>query len=545
MSTARTLSGTTVSTLVYGLLVVMLVTSVAGTALGAAPITSSDARIVIDQPHYIDSEVKEQSQNGTSVYVAKGAELTLHPQNFDTSRLVDFGVATANGSMTYDSRTDTFVFTPSAKGTFEVYWIVNQQAQQERRSVAEGNNSTGGNTTTSMQQVRYSTRIRVTGGLNLVHRKSGSIKEMRTAAKNWREVNSTLHQRGLVGPEGTGPAVEEMIKWYELHPSNNPFEALTGGVVGYLVIGATSTAILVWVVFFGWHAKAINALRRRLHVLEAVESEEGTAKEALSELDRQQQQREAQNTDWQDLPGFDDHVAKAFRETFGTTVHDGTVSYIAATLPRNLVRDRLQAMGHDGWVAIVTEESATDGGGDELSLADRIGAVKLARRADVNTDDVDEDDVIDLAGADSETIDAVCDALPSFDVEELRLFDLPAADYDAGELNTTYESMDLDSVIDQLQADMRHFDDKQAFGEYLQEFLASVEESPVCDEQGRPDGLRYVMSHFLKHAQVMDDRFNFPLIRFHRESIERALIDFDPEQEATDAIKDIQAGGGG
>jgi len=151
-----------------------------------------------------------------------------------------------------------------------------------------------------------------------------------------------------------------MVRWYELR--KHPQEALTGGIVGYLILGVSSTAILVWVAFFGGHAKIVRALRRRVHIFEAAEAEEGSAKEAVAELERREKQRSAQNLDWNDLPGFDDRIAGAFREIFGETVHDGTVEYLSAFRPRNLVRDRLQAMGHDGYVAVVDERAAPDGG---------------------------------------------------------------------------------------------------------------------------------------------------------------------------------------
>lgn len=519
--------------LVAALLVPLVAGAVSMTAAGQPDTQRAD--LYVEQPHYIDGDVEAQNSDGTPVYVASGETLELHPQNFASEDVVSYDVTTPNASLSYNDATGAYTFTPEATGTYDVHWVVEETVEQ----------TNGNTTTTTTRQQRYDAQIRVDGGLNLVHQEAGSMEDQRVAAENWREFNSTIHHQGLVGAAGTEPAVEEMIRWYHLR--KNPTEALTGGVVAYLIMGVTSTAILVWVVFFGGHVRIVQTLRRRLHIFEAVEAEEGAAKEALAELDRQRNQRTTQNMDWQDLPGFDDHIAKAFRETFGETVHDGTVEYLAAMLPGNLIQDRLHAMGHDGWVAHV-DRAATDGGTAASSGGDapsRIVSADLVRREDVDGDIEDHDDIVDLATADSKTVAKVRDALDSWDLSELRVFSLPDADYDAGDLDVTYDSMDLDAVTERVRADMRHFEDKEAFGEYLQEFLESIEDSPVCDDQGRVDGIRYTMTHFLKHAQVLDDRFNFPTIRFHREAIERALIDFDPEQEATNAIERIQSGAGG
>ncbi len=154
--------------------------------------------------------------------------------------------------------------------------------------------------------------------------------------------------------------------------------------------------------------------------------------------------------------------------------------------------------------------------------------------------------MVNLAEADEQTIGAVADALDSWDDDLLTEFDLAEADYDAGDLQTTYESMDLEAITQSLEADIRQFqgEEPDAFGEYLEEFLTTVLESPECDTEGRPDRIRYVMSHFLKHSQLLDDRFDFPLVRFHREAIERALVDFDPEAEARQAVEKVKHGGG-
>lgn len=492
----------------------VLASTIAPLAAGATPATR-DADLVVDQPHYVDKDVSVQETNGSRVYVARGEVLDLYPQNFDAANVVDYGTTTENATLSYDDRTKAFTLEPGGTGTYEVYFVV-------ERPVDDGNATANGSDT---RQYRYTARIRVAGQTDLVHRETGSLDDMEQAAANWREFNQTMHQRDLVGAAGIGAATEEAINWYELHPTNDPLEALTGSVLGALIILFTSTAILIVIAWNGWHMVVVRKLRRKLHIHEAVEAEEGTAKEAIARLDSERNERELQNMDWQDLPGFDDQIAAAFRETLGETVHDGTVTYLEVTLARNLVRDRLQAMGHDGYVAVCE------------------GWLPVDFRIEHGDDVAGDATTVDLAEADDDTLAAVRDGLDSWDVEPLRSFDLPGADYEVGDLDTTYGSMDLADIADRLDADMRHFEDQQAFGEYLREFIASVEQSPFCDDQGRPDNIRYVMSHFLKHAQFLGDRFNFREVRYHREAIERALIDFDPEREAREVVDRVQGGG--
>lgn len=514
---------------------VVLVLAILASAVGA-PIAAAAAQpgaesadLVVEQPHYIDGDTSRSSSNGTAVYKAAGAELKLYPQNFDGANVVNYGSTTGNASLSYDRQTGAYTFTPEQTGTYELYFIVEREVLLSDGNATAENGTVANETETVMRESRYEARVRVTGGLDLVHRSEGSLEETRAAASNWREFNSTIHQRDLVGGAGLDRSLSEMISWYELR--KHPQEALTGGVVGFLILGFTTTAIIVPVFFLGWHTKAVGYLRRELQTQEAIKNEEGTAKDAVAELEQREDKQAAQTTMWTDLPGFDDQIAAAFREMFGPTEHDGFVEFLPAIMPRVVVRDRLQAMGHDGWVAVIDERDADD----------QITRVTLDQR-----DTVAEDaDVVELADADDETLSRVRDALETWDDPALNEFDLTDVDFDADAVSTEFERLDFDEVAERLEADMRHFESEGAFGEYLKEFLDHLMQSPEVDDEGRPDDVRYVMSHFLKVSQRLDGTHNYPVVAWVREEIERSLKDFSAEDHAKTAIREIEVGAGG
>lgn len=513
-------TGKTILTAV--LVVTLLVPSVAV----AQDATVRSASLAIQQPDYVDGDVTEASQNGTRLYTAAGETLEIVPLNFNQSDIVDFGVRSAQASLTYDDTFDEYVLNAeNGTGTYQVYWLVNEQVVDDN--------------TTETQTVRYTALIRVSGGVDLVHRPAGDIEAVRDDAANWQELNATLHASGFVdgGPAAVERTLQEMMNWYQLRKS--PLAALTGNFTAVGILLVTTIGGALWLLLWGgYHQRVVRYLYRKLNIHEAIESEEGSAKETIAELDQREKLQALQNMDWQDIFG-DDHIAAAFREQFGETVGEGTIEYLAVTRPRNILRDRLQAMGHDGYVAVVEDRAATDGGSTTGHL---IASARVEPPA-AGLEDVDDHDIIDLAAASDDTLDALlADGVLDWDATPIRTFDLTTADYDPIEMETPLESMNLQDLIEELRADMRHFDSPGAYGEYMREFLQSVREHPFCDEHGRVDELRYAMEQFLQHAQLLDDRFDYPLMHWHAQAWERAVIDYDPEQEAADLVRGVREG---
>jgi hypothetical protein len=319
---------------------------------------------------------------------------------------------------------------------------------------------------------------------------------------------------------------------------NHPWEALTGNFTGMVILAVTTIGGLLFVaLLMGGALAALRTLQKRLSIFEAIESEEGTAKDTLAALDFEERKSVLQNLDWTDIFA-DDHVAAAFREQFGETPFDGTVEWLSLLRPRNLVADRVQAMGQDGYVATVPgggEDLATDGG--TLDVAD-VETVELRRTEEVP----DGHATADPSTLGQHDLQALVDAL-DWDSTTIRTFDLAAADFDPADLETPYESMDLSTLIERSEAETRHFDDPETFGTYALEFVETVRDHPqFTDDDGRVEDLRYAMSHWLELAQLLDDRFAFPVVHFHRDALERALVDYDPEREAQTYVDDVVAG---
>lgn len=510
------------------LLVALLVVPVvlAPVAAVGAQSQTRTADLAIQQPDYVSGDVGQTTDNGTRIYSVRGEQLDMRPLNVEQSNVIDFGAD--GGTFTYDSQFETYRLTVDQEGTYEVWWTVNREVQV-------GNNST------EMRTIRYAALIRVQGGVGLAHKPAGQVSDTQQAARNWREFNSTIHSSELAGPGAdTELVVQEMIDWYKLR--KDPLAALTGNITAIMIMLVTTLGGAVLLLLAaGWHQYALRKLYGTLHYFEIIEAEEGTAKDVIEELDHREKMHALQNMDWNDV-FQDDHVAGAFREQFGETVADGTLEYLSLVRPRHLLRDRLQAMGQAGYVAVVEDETATDGG---TAAADPGGgpSIASARIQPDRTGVADDERVIPLADASGAQLDALLDRdVLDWDADAIRTFDLPGAEYDPTDLATTYETLSLRELVAELRADMRHFEDADAYGQYMREFLHAVREHPFTDDHGRPDDIRVAMSSFLQHAQLLGDRFDYPLIHFHAEAWERALIDFDPEAEAAEVVARVKDG---
>lgn len=76
----------------------------------AANVTERPAQLVVEQPHYIGGSPSESRANGTRIYEVQGPVQEIFPQNFESDRVVDFGVTTDGGQMNYEQRTGAFTF---------------------------------------------------------------------------------------------------------------------------------------------------------------------------------------------------------------------------------------------------------------------------------------------------------------------------------------------------------------------------------------------------------------------------------------------------
>lgn len=478
------------------------------------------ADLAIQQESYIESDVQRLSSNGTPVYSVAGERVQLVPTNFETGTVQDFGVVGSAGKLTFDSTFDEFTFRPTTgTGTYEMYWIVEEEVATQN----------GTRTAT----VRYTAKLRVTGQTDMVHQKSGALAKTKQQADNWEEFNSTLHENNLfVGPGvSTEEAVQNLLDWGQLHPSNAPLKALAGGFVPYIILGVTSAgAALVWAIYNGYHAIIVTYLKRRLNIHEAVEAEEGTAAERLERLDKEERKRLASQWTPYDIES-DDHAADAMADAFGENLLEAGKNFQTTFLPRNVLKNRLKAMGQSGWV-VVKREPETDGGHGNT-------VIEAELQKEETLDDVDGE-VVEL---NEDIPDEIVYALDWSVGSPLHQFDLPNADYDANAAEVEFDVHDVDELAERFRADMRHFDSEEAFAKYLLEFAEAVRRHPLTDPDGSVNGIHYTLETLFKQAQVFDEDLNWPGMHYIVDAIERALVDYDPETKALRVADEVRNGG--
>lgn len=520
---------------------------------GAVPATAQDdvltrdADLVVEQPHYVDGDVETRQFNGTQTYVATGSVLDLHAQNFAPGDVVDYGVQTTGGRLSYDSATGQFRFGANASGTYQLYWVVAEQVAVAGNQTQAGNatatNATGGTVT---RQVRYAANVRVSGTEPKAHLAESDLAATRDAAGKWREFNATvqeLRDANLLlqsADLSTEETIQGMVNAYILQ--NDPLRALTGNITAVvLILFTTLGGGLLLVILLGYHTVVVNKFRRALNRAESIEGDEGALAERMAGLEREERLRELQNHDWNDV-FEDDHIAHAHR-TLGDTPLEGFARFTGTLLqPRVWLRERLQAMGSEGYVAVAEDATIVTDGGDADANADadgpdweQIDAARVAPADEVGPD-TPTDDLRDPS-------DALLDAL-DWGQPAIRDFDLAAADLDLPDGSPPPETLDIDELTAQAELDLEQFDSTEQAGRYLREWLAAVRTHDFTETDGTVDTARYVLNRWLQTAQLGRDEFALP-VDYMTEAIEAAIEWNDPEENAAATVDAIRAGTGG
>lgn len=482
----------------------------------AAQLETVDARLAIDQPHYIEDGVQTTDINGTQAYVVHGPEHDLHPLNFDVDDVTDYGVSTSAGQLEYNDRLGTYTFQSGGEtGTFELYWVV----QTEQTTVV--------NNTTQTQEVslRYETLIRVAGQADMVHQTQAENQRQEHYMELGEEVNATIMQvreDGLIFAPDEGSdfeIYEAMLTRYIA--TGDPIQAFTGNYTqiwllvllspgGYLFL-AQFLGIIVWLAYKRYQSRSESIDRQSI---------EGSVSEKLAALDDKERRQAAANLDWNDE--FPDSVARGFRESLGENPYRGWLRVRAALQPKHLVRDRLQAMSQCGYVGVPTTttpdaEPETIDIYPETDVEDGVETIALDDLTDEELEAVDWDDA------------------------ELRNFDLPEADYDASEIDDRLETADLEALVEELDVEMQYFDDLEEFGHYLHEFIASIREHPITDEHGYQHSTRATLELLLEKLNLMD-REGLPTARYLADAVEAAIRDYDRGDRAEQYVEEVQDG---
>lgn len=499
---------------------VILLSAVGG---AVAAYTSEPAKLHVEQPSYVEGDVTTSKSGNLTTYHAQGERLFIAGQNFNDSAVVDAGAG--NGAtLRFDEALGVWEFSADKSGTYETYWIV-----EERRQVTITENNS---TTQAMKtvRVRYAARINVSA-TDLDHVPAGTVEQRREDAANWSSWVDAVRSERVAGADAN---VEQQTQLAInlLRLRHHPTSALTGNFTATLLLLFTTLGgFLVLLLWATWHY-----LTRRSDILEnrerrMLDEERADLEDHLSEFEREQRLSALEGMDWNDI--FADSVARSMRDAFGDTVLDGWLAIQDALQPRNLVRDRLQAMS-DSHVAVETAE--TDGGAENEPRG--TGSFHLAPMGS-EAADVPSERVHSLTDPSDEVIDGL-----AWDDPELMAVDLVDADLDADGLDTALSGPTLDELVDRYDVDLaRDFDgDREVFAQYLAEFLASVHEHDMTDAQGRVRPIRLAFNVLLRGLREVSDRHEIPLAHYQSEHIEMLLAGIDQEQDVEEYVNRVTEG---
>lgn len=516
------------------LLAVLLITSVAATPLagGLAAAQNGEttaATLAIDQPEFVDGGVRTATENGTRIYEVGHDTVELRPQNFQTEDVVSYGIDEDVGSLSYDREFDRYTLDADGnEGTFTLWWTV-----ETERTV--GNETENQTTVTETQ--RFEAVIRVTETASYEHYQSGELEEQRNDAANWSDVEGQIQS---ISGSNADVKSELDVALGLLDIRRNPADILGGGYFAALltIVLTAGGALLFFQGTVVHYAVRLGELMR-LRKVETRRADEDTLDEKLSEIEQQERDRVLNNHDWNDLPGVSDRMARALRETFGENVREGSIRLAELLRPHNLIHDRLLAMGQHGWVARVERPERTDGGDvDDDADPAPIESVELVRESTVDREALPAGvEIDDLADPSDELVEAV-----DWDAQALREFDLADVALDTEKMETSLRGMDFEELMRETNAARSDFETPHIFGEYVQELLISVRDHEFTDSDGRVDEVRWVLNELLNVADVEDDLFQFPLLSFAGEGVERQLIEDDPVTEARETFAAIEEG---
>lgn len=495
----------------------------------ATPADGGDAQAAVlhvREPAYADGDVqRESSSDGTPVYVVQGERIRITPENFNGERVVEFGVESPGGQLSWDDQFKEFVFSPGNEtGTFRLYWVAVETEE------VGGNNSTR----TRATEVRYEAIVKVDGGVNLQHVEEGSIGEMQADARKWREWNGTVQEvrdqnllmwafRG--GPPSTQTVLQGMVNTYV--STRDPVRFLSGSFTAILSLIAFTLGGYLFIVFaWGPPLHLIRNLTKQLRRYRSTDHVEGTMAERLLEIEDQRRDLAWANDDW------DDHRASPEADALrglGDTPREAFEELMSLVQPATWLRDRLEVMGLVGWGVEV--DRSEDGSLEDARL--------------VPPDDYD--------GPSGDGATAADGGNPLYDLEEdvvaalaadarVREFDLLDAEYDPADLETTPTTLDLDSLVGELDDQLEWFDDEAAVAESLHEWLADAAQRPVTDDHGRPRPARRLLNWVLSEAQYARDVHKATSLDVYAEHIEAALVHEDAVGEAYETVEEVRDG---
>ncbi|PCR88700.1 hypothetical protein CP557_21975 [Natrinema ejinorense] len=483
------------------------------------------ADLVVEQPSYVSEDVDRQSSNGTPVYVVKGDVQQLYPQGFDAENVSEFGLTSGSGELSYDETLERYTLDPNGEtGSFEAYWIVDRE-----QTVTEGNN-----TTTTTEQTRHEAVIRVDGLETVTVMEPTEVESLESNANKWTDWNGTVtdvRESSILGHRLSAPSSNEEVMQAMVNAyltMRSPTHLLDGGFTAAVIIIATTLGgIFLFALLKVPDALALRKIYGDYFQRKSVEEQEGTLAERQESEDLKDRLNRFANWDWQDIPSVTDHEAVELREKVGETPLEGLLKFAWLFHEDTMKENRVRVMGSCGYVAQLAPETdghvATDGG--ETSL----GRATLVRADDVLEPDetvADRDDLRSLA-VPSETLLA---AIPDDD-PELNDFPMDTAEFDLDDLAEPPETLSLPEMIEEFDFSEFAFEDNERIGRFMAEFAVAINNHPITDEDGHIDPARLRLEQLLQFFQAADDRFQIPLAKWYKQHFDRALEEYDRDDE--------------
>jgi hypothetical protein len=503
MSNHTTLRALLVAVLLVGAAVAAPMAAVAQSQPDAQP-----AELAIQQESYISDDVQTSTNNGTQVYTIRGEAVSIAPQNFNTSDVVDFGLETDAGALSYDSAMGVYRFQPEGEtGTFRVYWVTNE-AVQTTQTV---NNST--QTTTRIERVRYEAVLRVDGGTEMAHLSATEAADRQAAAEKWNEVTSRVDDELTVDQVAAAVQLRYNFASY-----------LSGNFTGILAaLVMTFGGWLVLAVYYGSVAWPIYQLQRKVNEFRDTEDVEGDLAHRQVELDKNRMERIFAAINYEDW--FSDTDSAELRDIAETPkilwrklIDGGPIA------PEVTHQAYLQAMGLCDWTATVERDDT-----------DAITDVTLhPPDDDVATDGAGE--TIDLTDT-----DAVEEIIPHVDASAFDTFDFVTAEFDDSDLDLELEDVTPESVLDEIDGWDTVADHRESAA-LLRDFIARVDEHPYTDDSGVPKTVQEVLNELLDLSYRARDNVGDPNAQLAVELLERAIENADPNERTRARVKEVRDG---
>lgn len=496
------------------------------------------ADLLIEQPDYVDGSPQQRSAGDRPVYEVAGAQFDVRPQGFSAADVVDFGVSTSGGSMSYNPDWEHYVFDPEGKeGSFDVYWIVDYQEP-------------GTNTT---ERVQFVATINVAEDASVSVLPSDRHDQLQADADKWQEHNATLTDvreknlllHNLLGSPGSNEELfDRAISAYE--NTRDPGAKIMQNYQALILLAIITPA--GWFFVSKWSLLSLFPIRelwRRLNIANVNEPYEGDLADREAEQDLKERLELPANWDFQDLNAISDPEAMGLREVESTPSSFYTKFRDATAWPK-MCRDRLRIMSQCGYAAKVEDDQlVTDGGeeDDEIELSTLLQEHDGVQVSVVSLEDETEPDEGLEARDDLFSIDTPSESL----VDAVKLdetvwsFDPRTADYDPSQFDEPLETHSLEELVEEIDPPMNYFDDKEAFGEALLEVAQWANEN-LADDDGEVDTFYVALNKLLQIEQEMADIHGIPGAKARAEGIEDALRNYDPTDDVDRKFRGVREG---